>query len=340
MAADPGHCWIFVEGGGSQTWLACVTDTGIEALTTGPTSVRSVTAEESQAALALLARGACQAAEADPSRCRAVVAAHGAASTAGTCEAFFAILKAALRPAGIDCPLLLTNDLVPVVLGGGDGGPLVAVVAGTGTGFAARSAAGQWARASGCEYLLSDEGGGFDIGVSGLRAAVRAIDGRGAPTALVTAARQWSEAAGPDIVERLSAKVYVPDFKPVVASFAPYVLTAAAGDEARAGDEVAAGIVAASARELAAGVLAVIRSAGCRAASTRVVMSGSLLTRHEILARGLRDELCDHVSRENIDVIPDGWMLAGFSRLRDAWWSGDGTIELLARAFPVTADAR
>jgi len=333
MVADgPGDFWIFVEGGGSQTLLACVTSRGAEAHRAGPTSPQSVTARAAQAGLARLARGACQAAGADPARCGAVVAAHGAASAGSTCGAFFPLLKKALGQAGMSCPLLLTNDLVPLLLGGAGHGSLAVAVAGTGTGYGARSAAGDWARASGCEYLLSDEGGGFDIGMSGLRAAIRAIDGRGAPTALLPLAQQWCGAGARDTAERLCQKVYVPGVKPVVASFAPVVLEAAAYDEA------AAAIAAASAGELATGVWSVILSARCSAPDTRVLLAGSLLTEHEILARGVREELGGRVGRDNIGTIPDGWLADGFDRLRRAWLSGDDVIQRLGRAFPVKAD--
>lgn len=324
--------WICIEGGGSHTWLACDTGQETHEQQAGPTSTRSVTAGQAQATLASLARDTCRAAGADPARCRAVIAAHGAASTPGTCEAFFALLTSALRSAAVSCPVLLTNDLVPLLLGGGRAA-LVTVVAGTGTGFGARSAPGRWARASGCEYLLSEEGGGFDIGMSGLRAAIRAADGRGQPTALLPLALQWCGGKPATIVDDLSSTVYVAGFKPVVASFAPHVLEAAPGDEA------AAAIIARAARELAAGARAVARSAGCHAPDTRLLLAGSLLTRHEILALALQEELGGCIGQPGFAVLPDGWLLTGFRRLHEAWQLHDGTLAHLAGAFPVRADA-
>jgi N-acetylglucosamine kinase-like BadF-type ATPase len=297
----------------------------------GSTSLQSVTAEESNARLTALISGTCRAAGTEPRRCRGVVAAHGAASTSGTCERFFAILKASLQQAGVNCPLLLTNDLVPLLLAG-EPAPVAVAVAGTGTGFAACSADGTWARASGCEYLLSDEGGGFHIGMSGLRAAVRAIDGRGAPTALLGLAQRWCGEAREDTIEGLFRKVYQPDFKPVLASFAAHVLAAAADDA------VAAAIVTASAAELATGIWAVVQAAGCAAADTQVLLSGSLLTRHEILAGKLRDQLSGRIGKDNISVMTYGRLIAGLRQLRAAWWSHDRIIQRLACAFPVRAD--
>ncbi|MGH3277200.1 MAG: hypothetical protein ACRDNZ_23085, partial [Streptosporangiaceae bacterium] len=250
MPSGPEDYWIAVEGGGSHTWLACMTGSEAHAAQAGPTGAWGATEDQSRDTLAALADSTRRSAGADPGRCRAVVAAHGAASTRASCTAFHRLLTEALARAGVRCPALVTNDLVPLLLGGDSQQPLVVIVAGTGTGFGARSAAGAWARASGCEYLLSDEGGGFDIGLAGLRAAIRAADGRGAATALQDAAAQWCGGHPATLAEDLSAKVYVPGHKPLIASFTRHVLDVAAHDQA------AAGIVACAARELAAGAKA------------------------------------------------------------------------------------
>jgi N-acetylglucosamine kinase-like BadF-type ATPase len=321
--------WIAVEGGGSHTWLACVTGSGSYEAQAGPTSAQPTAGEQSPGALAALAASACQAAGVDPRCCQAVVAAHGAASTRASCAAFHRLLKEALSGAGVRCPVLVTNDLVPLLLGGGDPPPLVVIAAGTGTGFGAQSAAGAWARASGCEYLLSDEGGGFDIGLAGLRAAIRAADGRGPATALRKAAAQWCGGHPATLADDLSAKVYVPGHKPLVASFARHVLDSAAHDQA------AASIVARAARELAAGATAVAHAAGCPPSSTRILLAGSLLTRHDALADTIRAELGDYPATV---VLPDGWLLSGLRQLRQAWACGGCAIPQAARAFPVTAD--
>jgi len=329
MPSGAEDYWIAIEGGGSRTWLACMTGPRVHPAEAGPTSTRSVAKEQSLRTLAALAGDACRAAGADPGRCRAVVAAHGAASTRTSCAAFHRLLTEALSRAGVRCPVLVTNDLVPLLLGGGGLPPLVVIVAGTGTGFGARSVKGAWARASGCEYLLSDEGGGFDIGLTGLRAAIRAADGRGPATVLQEAAAQWCGRQADTLAEDLSAKVYVPGHKPVIASFARLVLDAASHDQA------AAAIVTGAARELAAGAAAVARAAGCPPGSTRILLSGSLLTRHDALARALRAEMGDHPSAA---VIPEGWMLAGLRQLHQAWTCGGKPITQAARAFPVMAD--
>lgn len=331
-AGSASDFWICIEGGGSHTWAACVGRHGVLVRQLGPTSPRSVTGGQARAVLAELATDTCRAAGAVPAHCRSVIAAHGAASTPASCQEFSTLLISALRRAAIGCPVLLTNDLVPLLLGG-DAAALVTAVAGTGTGFGARSAQGRWARASGCEYLLSDEGGGFDIGLSGLRAAVRAVDGRGQPTALLPLALDWCGGDPASIADDLSKTVYVAEFKPVIASFAPRVLGAAPDDE------VAGAIVARAARELAAGIRAVARSAGCYGPDTCLLLAGSLLTENEILTRALREELGGSIGRDCLAFLPEGWLLAGFHRLHQAWQSRDHMITQLAAAFPVLSCA-
>jgi N-acetylglucosamine kinase-like BadF-type ATPase len=206
------------------------------------------------------------------------------------------------------------------------------VVAGTGTGFGARSASGDWARASGCEYLLSDEGGGFALGLSGLRAAVRALDGRGPGTVLLPLAMDWCRAGEEDPLDDLCRKVYVPSFKPVVAGFAEQVLRAAPDDG------VASGIVAAAADELAEGACAAARSAGCLDSGARVRLSGSLLTGNTLLTRELERALRERTSVRSVQVTADDAVLDGFGQLREAWLRQPAVLARAARAFPVRGD--
>ncbi len=79
----------------------------------------------------------------------------------------------------------VVNDLVPLVALGEPGRSHLVAVCGTATGFGVCTDDSRSWRASGQEYLLSDEGGGHDVGVEGLQASVRAVDGRGPATALV-----------------------------------------------------------------------------------------------------------------------------------------------------------
>ncbi len=204
----------------------------------------------------------------------------------------------------------VVNDIVPLVLGAGPGGG-VAVVCGTGTGFAAIGPGGAWARASGLEWLLADEGGGTDIGLRGLRAVVRAADGRGARTALSAAAAAWCGAASPDALFETVHATARP--KTPLAGFAPFVLRAAA-----AGDAVAAAILRGAATELALGVQAVAGRAGV-AVGSALMLGGSLLVGDEpALRAGLLERLDERLEVRALPADPLLSVARAAERLRAA----------------------
>lgn len=258
---------IVVDGGGSMTRTGVAMSGRLLTSTTGP-SVNPYSVGKALASREL--RNALQHAitmRPKGSTVRAVCLAISAVSDNSTLEdiADIARTSAAGTPGLSKAEWVVTNDVPPLLLD--DSGELVVVVCGTGTSFVARGAGGRVARASGREYLLSDEGGGFDIGLRGLRAVVRAADGRGPATDLTVAAAQLGGS-----VDALCAMVTGrEDVKPFVASFAPNVLVAAA-----VGDRVACDIVEYAAAELVTGISAVASKAALTP-PIRVRMSGSLL---------------------------------------------------------------
>ncbi|MFD3422406.1 BadF/BadG/BcrA/BcrD ATPase family protein [Streptomyces decoyicus] len=320
--------WLLIEGGGSRTWVARATFEAVtaeqEGASTNPRSVGSDQAHDTLAGLIrqLPTKGGLQ----------GVVAAHGAASTTACADEFAALVLRALAAAGQpSVPVLVTNDIVPPSLL--DDGPVCVVICGTGTGFAARNGH-RWARASGLEWLLSDEGGGHDLAARALRAAVRALDGRGPATAIVDAARRWCAAEsgtpGP-LRDALFHTVHAsPAPKPLVASFAPLVV-----DAARGGDAVAARLLDDAARELALGAEAVCRAAGLPAGAD-LVLSGSLLStdalREPFLTQA-RARLGDKMAPRVADAPAPGLL-----RLL-ALWQDPAALAALTRSMPVHATA-
>ena len=91
------------------------------------------------------------------------------------------------REAGLTGTVVISRDIVPLLVAPPLRGRGVAVVCGTGSGFIASDGDREPISVGGCEYLGSDEGSAFAIGLSGLRAGVRGTDGRGPATALSTA---------------------------------------------------------------------------------------------------------------------------------------------------------
>lgn len=261
-------CDIVVDGGGSGTRLGLAMAGAVivrrEGFTCNP---RSLGAPDGAEALAEMLEALWQSRPPGILRVRTTCLALSNVSTTED----LSLVRAGLRRAASWCAPLgaercwVMNDIVPLVTTGRCD---AAVICGTGTGFAALGPEGAWSRASGLDYLLADEGGGFDLGLRGLRAVVRALDGRGPWTALVTHGRAW----GGDSALHLCRKVYgSPASKVTVATFAPLTLTAA-----RDGDPVAQGLVREAAVELALGLRAVADRCGL-AAPVRFGFAGSLL---------------------------------------------------------------
>lgn len=182
----------------------------------------------------------------------------------------------------------VANDVLPLLVHDGRVADRVVVNCGTGTGFCGVNASRACsAQASGREYLLADEGGGFDLGMQGLRAVVRADDGRGPPTAMTAMLAAWRGVGVDGLVDVVHAEGREP--KAVVASFAPFVLAAAA-----AGDERAGAVVAVAAQELLDGVGAVARRTRIDG-TFEVVLAGSNLVAGQPV---LRDRFTERLARE------------------------------------------
>jgi N-acetylglucosamine kinase-like BadF-type ATPase len=183
--------------------------------------------------------------------------------------------------------LTVVNDLVPLACLYPDQ-DVVICAAGTGTGYVARSRDGQWARASGFEFIMSDEGGGFWIGQQVLSSIVRAHDGRGPKTIL-------SKIVGdrlsldpdrylPSLFEWLHADQRQLKFQ--TASLADAVFEAFDCE-----DEVARIIIDRIVHELAIGVEAVRRAVGSEMQKARLLLTGSLLACNDYLVDALTTRL-------------------------------------------------
>lgn len=86
--------------------------------------------------------------------------------------------------------LTVVNDIHIVRRSGSDDPYGIALIAGTGSHCFGINHKGDVAYAGGLEYLLADEGSGYDMGIKVLRAAVRSADGRSKPTQLEAAVLQ------------------------------------------------------------------------------------------------------------------------------------------------------
>lgn len=331
MTAANRSMGLLLEGGGSRTWIGLTDGDYVVATASGPsTNPRSVGQPLAERTVTDLIS---QVLDQRVATLEYLTAAHGAASTTAAASQFAELLVRACAKAGAPtASVRLTNDITAVLLASTEE-QVCAVIAGTGTGYAARN--GQvFARASGLEWLLSDEGGGHDLAIAGLRAAVRALDGRGPGTVLTDAAHAWctsaAATAGMPVTDRLFDAVYRARSKPRVATFAAEVLTAAT-----AGDTVALGLVENAAGELATGVRAVCRKAGLKIASSiTLVLAGSLLTGTAILAEQLLARLAPGMTAPAIRYHLDRDHESAVLTLHQLWRSAPHVLAAAAAAIP------
>jgi N-acetylglucosamine kinase-like BadF-type ATPase len=185
-----------------------------------------------------------------------------------------------------------SNDVVPLVLAPPVSGDGLALVAGTGSTCIGVSPGGAAARVGGHEYLLSDEGSGYQIGLAALRAAMRGYEGTGPCTALSTA-------VGADLPALARELVASPDAKTRVAEFAVTALRLWTS-----GDETAGAIVRAAIDDLVALVGATLRRLERDAGALLVV--GSLCARDDRFAALLVDRLLARWPGLQLRFAPDG----------------------------------
>ncbi|MGB9279907.1 MAG: BadF/BadG/BcrA/BcrD ATPase family protein [Pseudonocardiaceae bacterium] len=195
-----------------------------------------------------------------------------------------------LTAAGVRGSFLLSNDVVPLLFAPPLSGRGAVVVAGTGSGFWAADGHGNVRVAGGYEYLASDEGSAFDMGLHGVRRAARALDGRASGTAMLS---RLVAQHGPDVVGFFRSLAAAPDPKRVVADLAAVVT-----DSWLDGDGAALEVVSAAARNLCQGLLA-SRRATALAADAHTLLTGGVFTGCPQFA-----ELVTELVRQNCGAHP------------------------------------
>jgi N-acetylglucosamine kinase-like BadF-type ATPase len=178
---NPGAKSLLVEGGGSHTWVMVADSKQLWAEEWLPSLNRIGASEESQrSVLARVARAAGRFSD-----IHNALFAVGAACTVTYLNELADIMTRTL-PAWVRPPgrTYLTNDVVPLFFAEPEDCNQLVVIAGTGSGVAARSGFRAVSRAGAHEYLLGDDGGAYDIGRHALRAVIALREDRGPATAL------------------------------------------------------------------------------------------------------------------------------------------------------------
>ncbi len=138
---------------------------------------------------------------------------------------------------------IIKSDSI-IALVGGLGHPVgIVVIAGTGSQIFGQNSQGKTKRVGGWGYLLGDEGSGYYIAISGLKAALKSHDGRLGSTQLISAFKQHLNL---DNIESLIEVVYRRGWTvPQIANLAKIV-----DNVANEGDEIANEIINTAIEEL------------------------------------------------------------------------------------------
>jgi N-acetylglucosamine kinase-like BadF-type ATPase len=309
---------LLVEGGGSHTWVMVADRKELCAEEWLPSLNRIGGSEESQrSVLAGVARAAGRFTDIDNA-----LFAVGAACTVTylneLADTMTRTLPSSVRPPG---RTYLTNDVVPLFFAEAADCDQLVVIAGTGSGVAARRGFGAISRAGAHEYLLGDDGGAYDIGRHALRAVIARREDRGPATALTERAERRTKGVE---IDRFVYGSTNP--KRSVAEFARDVFAAD-----QAGDVVAGEILSQASARLAGICRAALASAGLSAPIT-ATFTGSLLTEpsggfrrrieEQLLDMGISTCRCAAV---DVDLL---------RRTSKALRSGPGIFEAIGTAVP------
>jgi N-acetylglucosamine kinase-like BadF-type ATPase len=258
---------LAVDGGNSKTDVALVGRDGrLLAAVRGPTtSHQQVGLAAGIELLADLVAEARRAAGAEEARAEvAVYALAGADSPIDHRR-----LAAALDACGLAARGLVVNDAFAPIRAGSELGWGVALICGSGMNAAGIAPDGRRARLAALGPISGDWGGGADLGVAALGAAVRARDGRGPRTALEASVPDHFGYRRPiDLTRAIEAGI-VPYAR--LRELAPVVFSAAG-----ARDAVARAIVDRLADELVVMAAAIIRRLSLTRRAPTVVLAGGI----------------------------------------------------------------
>ena len=209
---------IGIDGGGTKTVGILTTETGqhLAQVQSGPANYHVVGETQTQAVLEAVVGKLCE--KAGVSRTSPIRFCLGMAGLGRVADR--KVIGRICDELGIREDRILTHDAHIALIGGTEKQEGVIVISGTGAIVYGIGADGREARASGWGYLLGDEGSGYDIAISGLRAVARAADGRSHPTELTNrilnrlelnepnALIRWVHAASRDAIARLAEIVF------------------------------------------------------------------------------------------------------------------------------------
>ena len=260
--------FLGVDGGGTRTRVALADESGVE-LARAEGSATLVDPANPKATLGVIAelcREAVEKADVD-----LPVAGLWAGIAGAGIEPTRSAVETALREAGLSSRTVVGADAEATFHDAFPSGPGILLIAGTGSIGLGRGAGDARIRVGGWGSLLGDEGSGYGIGMSTLRALVRGEDGRGDATDLRSPVLQALGVSDSlDLIKWVAAAK-----KADVASLVPLVR-----ERADAGDEVAQRVIDNAVRELVGHVRTLIRRLDPWIGVPEVALAGGLIDKN------------------------------------------------------------
>ncbi len=280
-------CVLGIDGGGTST-VCLLADGDGQTLAQAEAPASNHRKSDLREACAAIAAGVAAVLDKATTQPRVVAACAGLAGVDTTDDA--AQLRRALSEFIPTKQLRVVNDGEIAIHGALEDEPGVLVISGTGSIVWATAADGRRVRVGGWDYVLSDEGSGYSIGLRMLRAVAAAHDGRTPPTALTDAVLCAFRVSGFD---QLLDVTYDGLLTPQrIASLAPLADTHAA-----AGDVVAARLIDEAAKDLVQLSADAAHLAGLMDNDVPVVLAGGVLLANGRFAERFRALLNEALPR-------------------------------------------
>ncbi len=195
-----------------------------------------------------------------------------------------AVVRSIMTRIGYKARILIVNDALIALQAGIGDAPGIVIVSGTGSIAYGRNDHAEASRAGGWGYVLGDEGSGYWIGRSALRAVLRAADHRGPRTMLTAMLLDHFNVTQPQL---LLHEIYHHHLKPSAIG----ALASCVHDAFNQGDAAAATILRGAADELEGAALSVARRLELTGEAFTFVLAGGIFRAVPWLAEELRRRL-------------------------------------------------
>lgn len=288
--------YLAIDGGGTKTKVICASQDGIvlaEGLS-GPTNLTATNAGAASFSLQEAIRQATQMLPKDADIKNVVMGLAGM-DTLDEEEIAKALFGQVFAAYNIKT-FTIVNDIVIGMASGSTHPDAITLISGTGSNCYGRNAEGFEAKSSGMDYILADQGSGYQIGLDTLKMAVKSFDGRVPKSLLEEMVCQNFQI---ESIVNLKRYVYSPQMtKPEIAELAKITLAAQ-----EKGDAVATGILEWAVFELVEMARAVVTKLDMVDRVIDCVLVGSI-TKNAFIAQQLATKL-PQICPKIVLVCPD-----------------------------------